>query len=69
MSSTHSTATHHGKLAVERLQREQNRSTWSKADYELLAVMVAAQCGIAPENDDCEIEKRAFRQQFGRVRT
>lgn len=69
MSSTFDTATHHARLAVLRLQREQGRATWSKADYEMLVVMVAAQCGIAPDNDDCEIEKRAFRQQFGRVKS
>jgi hypothetical protein len=67
MSSTFDTATHHARLAVLRLQREQGRNTWTKGDYVLLAAMVAAQCGSEIDTDDCEIEKRAFRQQFGRV--
>ena len=65
--TTFTTAQHNGIEAVKRVQREQGRTVWTKADYELLAAMQSAALRLEIENDDCEIEKRAFRAKFGRV--
>lgn len=53
--------------AVRRVMAEEGRTRWTKADYEAVALMAAARLGIPHETDDCEVEKRAFRDKFGRT--
>jgi hypothetical protein len=63
--ATYAAAMASGREAVLRQQASEGRTNWTKADYEFLALTVGALLGVETDHDDCEIERRAFRERIG----